>query len=52
MVIKYNTVDIVPFAIYEEFCNLGGLILHHVTAHSIDFLLLLFLCMHNEQTFL
>lgn len=31
-VIKYNTVDISPFAIYEEFCYLGGLILYHVTA--------------------
>lgn len=39
--IKYNTVDIIPFAIYEEFCNLGGLILYHVTAHSIDSVLLL-----------
>lgn len=46
-VIKYNTVDTVPFAIYEEFCNLGGLILYHVTAHSRDSLLLLAVSLHT-----
>lgn len=46
-VIKYNTADSVPLAIYKEFCNLRGLILYHVTAQSIDPVLLLAGSLHT-----
>lgn len=46
-VIKYNTADTVPLAICEEFCNLRGLIPYHVTAHSIDPVLLLAVPLHT-----
>lgn len=46
-VIKYNTADTIPPTIYKEFCNLRGLILYHVSTHSIDPVLLLAVPLHT-----